>query len=584
MASFEQASDINILAETANLERIEVLKGPASTLFGEINPGGVINVVTKKPLSQPFYEAEVQIGSRDFFRPRIDFSGPLTQDGNLLYRLNALISNDDGFRDFNQNIQREFVAPVLTWKISDRTDLTVELEYLHEERPFDSGLVAFGDGVVDVPRDRITGEPRDFREQESFTTGYRFEHRFSEDWRIRQAFRYARQEDFGLFALPLSLNESTGILSRANGTSETLAELYALQTNLIGKFTTGSIQHTLLFGVDLGRNTTSDVINTSLLRPAFLNIFNPVYGQVGDPSRDVLSNDILRTSRLGVYLQDQIALSENLKLVGGLRYDAIEQELRSRPSFFVPGGRDREQTPDALSPRVGIVYQPIPEISLFTSYARSFSPNTGTTFNGNFLEAEEGEGYDIGVKAELLQSQLFATLAYYNITRQNVASPDPVNPFGSVASGEQRSQGFEFDLSGEILPGWNIVASYGYTDAEVIEDNVIDIGNRLAGIPKHSANLWTTYTIQRGSLEGLGVGIGFNLAGERQGDLRNSFQLNSYFLTNAAIFYNQENWRVAVNFKNIFDVNYIQGVPFTRTRGIEVGEPFTVFGSLSVNF
>lgn len=178
LASFEQISDINILAETANLERIEVLKGPASTLFG-INPGGVINVVTKKPLSQPFYEAEVQICSRDFFRPRIDFSGPLTQDGKLLYRLNALAANDDGFRDFDQNIQREFVAPVLTWKISDRTDLTVELEYLDEERQFDSGLVAFGDGVVDVPRDRITGEPRDFREQESFTTGYRFEHRFS---------------------------------------------------------------------------------------------------------------------------------------------------------------------------------------------------------------------------------------------------------------------------------------------------------------------------------------------------------------------------------------------------------------------
>lgn len=154
----------------------------------------------------------------------------------------------------------------------------------------------------------------------------------------------------------------------------------------------------------------------------------------------------------------------------------------------------------------------------------------------------------------------------------------------SVATGEQQSRGVEFDLSGEILPGWNIIASYAYTDAEVTQHNVTPIGNRLAGIPKHSFNVWTTYTIQTGSLQGLGFGVGVNYVGKREGDLDNSFQLPSYFLPDAAIFYQRDNWRFAVNFKNLFKEKYYPGAPFGRTAGVAVGEPLTVIGSVSVEF
>lgn len=148
----------------------------------------------------------------------------------------------------------------------------------------------------------------------------------------------------------------------------------------------------------------------------------------------------------------------------------------------------------------------------------------------------------------------------FDITKQNVAAPDPRFPLGglSVATGEQQSRGVEFDLSGEILPGWNIIASYTYTDAEVTQHNVTPIGNRLAGIPKHSFNVWTTYTIQTGSLQGLGFGVGVNYVGKREGDLDNSFQLPSYFLPDAAIFYQRDNWRFAVNFKNLFNWEWLQ--------------------------
>ncbi|MEO0491054.1 MAG: TonB-dependent receptor, partial [Cyanobacteria bacterium J06659_2] len=153
-----------------------------------------------------------------------------------------------------------------------------------------------------------------------------------------------------------------------------------------------------------------------------------------------------------------------------------------------------------------------------------------------------------------------------------------------VATGEQRSQGIELDLSGEILPGWRVIANYAYTDARVTQDNAIPLGNGLAGIPEHSANVWTTYTLQDGDLAGLGFGFGLNYVGERPGDLNNSFRLDEYWVTNAAIFYDRNDFQLALNFKNLFNTNYIQGTPISRVRGIEPGEPFTIVGSISFRF
>lgn len=273
----------------------------------------------------------------------------------------------------------------------------------------------------------------------------------------------------------------------------------------------------------------------------------------------------------------------SMQLLAGLRYDTVKQNIRTAPGFFNPVASDTSHTDDAFTPRVGIVYQPIEELSLYGSYSQSFTPNTGTSVDGNLLKPETGEGYEVGVKTDLLRSRLSATLAYFDITKQNVATADPNFDLALVAAGEQRSRGVEVDVTGQILPGWNVIAAYAYTDAEVTKDNTIPIGNQLAGIPKHSGSLWTTYEIQRGDLRGFGIGIGFNYVGEREGVLENSFKVGSYFLTNAAIFYRRNNWRVGLNFKNIFDIDYTPGVPNGRTR-IPVGEPFTVIGSVSVGF
>jgi iron complex outermembrane receptor protein len=572
----------NGASETSNLERVEVLKGPASILYGEVQPGGVINLVSKQPLAQPTYQAELQLGNREFVEPSIDFSAPLTEDGQVRYRLNASYHHNDGFVDFEQDFNRFFIAPIVSWQIGENTDLSFQLQYTDEKAPLENGLVASGDGIIeDVPYDRNISEPDDFTEKQRFNLGYNLEHRFSKNWKIRNAFRYSNRnlEDFS--ALPFGFDETTGIVTRILGLRVVDLENYSLQTNVVGEFKTGAIAHTLLTGIDLNRTDERDESKIDDT-PQLLNIFDPVYDQIIEPNFDQIPaafNNDTQTDRLGIYIQDQVTFTEQIKLLAGLRYDTVETNIVDKFN-----STETTQNDDAVTPRVGMVYQPIPELSLYGSYSQSFIPSEEVTSNGDPLEAETGEGFEFGVKSELLEKKLSATLAYFNITKQNVGTPDPVNPNFSVSTGEQKSQGIEFDLSGEISPGWKIITSYAYIDAEVSEDNSIPVGNRLYNAPEHSASLWTTYEIQQGGLKGLGFGGGFNFVGERQGDLANSFTVDSYFLTNAAVFYKRDNWRLGLNFKNLFDLNYIAATQNSRTNANEPGAPFTVIGSVSVKF
>ncbi len=576
--------------EIANVERIEVLRGPASILFGQLDPGGAVNVVSKRPLETPFYKVALQAGSYGLVRPQVDLSGPLTEDGSLLYRLNAVYQHEDGFRDFDQKTNRFFIGPTLTWRISDRTEIDFQLEYLDDERPLDPGLVALGNRVADIPHDRILGEPDDRIESTFIRVGYDFEHRFNKNWTLRNAFRYLESNDdiSATLSFPFigGLDETTGLLSRVFAEQTVSNETLALQTNVVGKFTTGSIDHTLLLGVDLAQYRLNSESFTLFFPPNVrvpINVFNPVYGAVPRPDRldAPTSSETIDTDSLQIYIQDQIKLLDNLILVAGFNYETVSQNTTT-----IRGGRTTaiDLSEDAFSPRVGLVYQPIENLSLYANYARSFFPSAAVTVDDNPLQAEKGEGFEVGVKTELFNQRLLATLAYFNLTRQNVATADPLDPRFSVATGEQQSQGIELNVTGEILPGWNVLGSYTYTDAEITADNRFEVGNRLPGVPKHSASLWTTYEIQTGSLEGLQFGLGFNWVSDRTGDFQNSFNLDNYFLTSAAIAYQRDNWRFGLNFQNIFDVNYIAGTPRTRTRGIQPGEPFTVIGSISYEF
>ncbi|MEM1254642.1 MAG: TonB-dependent receptor [Cyanobacteria bacterium P01_H01_bin.21] len=575
--------------ELSNLETIEVLKGPASILAGSINPGGAINLVTKQPLSEPFYNLEFQAGNRGLISPSIDLSGPLTVDGRLRYRLNALYRNQDSFRGFDTDDERFFVAPTVSWQIGDRTDLTVYLEYLDDERPGDLGLVALGDEVADVPSDLVVGELDDIAREETLRVAYQFEHRFSDRWKLRNGFSFFRSDASSELITALSvLDETAGDILLAptfDGGVETALDL---QTNVVGEFNTGSIEHQVLLGVDLFRNVLDDrFLRFDFFSPIPFNVFDPVYGTVSRPDREdtpLFALQEIRDDGLGIYLQDQITLLDNLKLLAGFRYDTIEQEVTNGPTFLNPTSSESTINEDAFTPRIGVVYQPIEEVSLYGSYSTSFLPNTATTVEGELMKPERGEQFEIGARAELLEGRLTANLALFDITKENVATADPDNFSFSVATGEQRSRGVELDIAGEILPGWNIIANYAYTDAEITDDEDGNEGNRLTGAPENNVNLWTTYDIQNGPLEGLGFGLGVNYVSERFGDTANSFTADEYFLTNAAVSYKRDNWRAAFNIRNLFDVDYIESAGRTRTIGISPGEGFTLIGSFSLEF
>jgi iron complex outermembrane receptor protein len=574
----------NVLQETANIERIEVLKGPASVLFGNVEPGGIINIIPERPLSFPEYTFDLQLGNFGLVRPQIDLTGPLNEDRTVLYRLNALYERSEGFRDFDQNIQRFFVAPSLSWDISENTNLLFEFEYLYDERPFDRGLVAIGDEVADIPLDRILGEPDDFLENESYSIGYRLEHEFSEDWQIRNAFRFSSSDTLDIKADPRFEvdNETTGELSRFFRSNDDLQQLFEFQTAVLGSFLTGPIEHDIAVGFDYFRNFSQGT-NRELPETPSINIFDPVYEVIPQPDLDEFTN-LIRDSRreidtYGIYLQDLVSLTDNLKLLLGGRFDFSDQ-------LEVRFGSSSSRYDEAFSPRVGIVYQPIEPLSLYASFSRSFAPNFGITADGEPLEPERGTQYEIGARAELLDGRLSTNLAFFDLTKTNIADSDPNDPTFtfSVAVGEQRSRGIELDIVGEPLPGWNLIASYAYTDAEITEGVFgIPDGNRPSNVPENSASLWTTYEIQQGTLEGLGFGVGLFFVGERSGDDANTFELPSYLRTDASLYYRQDNWRAGVNIRNLFDIDYFEGVEFGRVT-VKPGAPFTIIGSISVTF
>ncbi|MEH2277489.1 MAG: TonB-dependent siderophore receptor [Nostoc sp.] len=283
---------------------------------------------------------------------------------------------------------------------------------------------------------------------------------------------------------------------------------------------------------------------------------------------------------LGVYAQDFISIGDKVKILLGGRFDIAAASQKDRIN-----GVSLDQENSAFSPRVGVVYQPIAPISLYASYSRSFQPARASSRNGDSkpFEPTIGEQFEVGVKSEFLDGRLAATLAAYQLTKQNIVVTDPNNPRFSLQVGEQRSRGIEFDVAGQILPGWNIIASYTYIDPEITEDTRPAYkGDQPISVPRNSASLWTTYEIQTGSWKGFGFGGGLFFVGDRQGDLPNTFTLPSYVRTDAVIYYRRDNWRVGLNIKNLFDVNYFES---SNSRyGVFPGAPLTVLGTVSWQF
>ncbi|MGF1566530.1 MAG: TonB-dependent siderophore receptor [Nodosilinea sp.] len=563
---------------TSDIERVEVLRGPASVLFGQGEPGGIINLVPKRPLGEPFYDVSASVDSFGSYDGTVDLSGPITSDSTLRYRLNLSYENFDSFRNLVDGRQL-LISPIITWDISPSTSLDVYGQYTSDRETIDEGLVVGANGIIDLPRERFLGE--DFGEfsQDQFNLGYRLNHEVNDNLTLRHALQYQQYSPRRYAPLFDSLDETTGELGRLAYFSGGNYQRFFTNAEAVGRFNTGSIPHQLLFGVEY-RNT--------LEKPNFqfsnvydsINIFAPVY--VGVPfaiEPEFFRDDTIRT--WGIYLQDQIDILPNLKLLAGVRYDTADQ-FRTTQDIGQPR-EEFSQSDSAFSPRVGVVYEPVEPLSLYASYTTSFQPAFGTSRNADAsnFDPERGRQFEVGVKGNITDT-LSVTLALFDIRRQNVQTPDPNDPLFTVQTGEVASRGFELGLGGEILPGWNITTNYTALDAFVSEDNTIPVGNRLANVPDNQFSLWTTYQIQTGSLEGLGFGLGLYYVSLRVGNSDNSFTLPSYFRTDAALFYRRHNWRAQLNVENLFDTRYFTSSD--QFLGVIPGAPLTVSARVGVEF
>ena len=570
--SFGDAGQLGL----ANVERVEVLKGPPSVLYGPADPGGLVNIVTKKPGTEPHYSITGRAGSFDFYRSDIDFNQPLTEDGKLLARLNASYQNTDSFRDHFINSARIQVAPTLRWLPTSRTTVDLELEYYKQDQQFDYGVVAVDGKALALPRERFLGERADRAESDELRIQATVDHRFNDDWSLRTLARFSDANATPTQSFPLGSAVDGGPLNRRFFAFDQDFQNYALQANLTGKFETGPLEHQFLFGVDGNFTRFESESRSADLDP--IDIFDPVYGATPGPLSAPGTQD-RRVDFYGVYIQDLVSFGNHWKLLLGGRFDTTKTQ------FDRNGASVTDKWDQAFSPRAGLVFQPIDDLSIYASYTTSFLPPlSGASFDGEEFEPDEGEQFEVGVKRDWFDGRLSTTLAAYQLTRSNVSTADLQNPGFSIQVGEQRSRGVELDIVGELAPGWRITGSLAYLDTEITKDNTLPTGNQLINAPKWSGTLWATYAFQNNPLRGLEIGGGVFLVGDRKADFTNQVDVDGYARADLLARYEiNDNISLALNVDNLFDEDYVEGVVF-GPNFIEPGAPRSLFGTVQVKF
>jgi iron complex outermembrane receptor protein len=585
--------------EVANLEQLEVMKGPAAAIYGRIEPGGLINVVTKKPLDTPYYSLEQQFGSYDLFRTTADATGPINKDRSLLYRLNLAYQNNDLFIDKMEQ-ERVFFAPSFSWKPSDRTEVNLNLEYQYDTRTNYTGLPVLGNRPINVPVSHYLGFGSDnaVAIHEKNLVGFDWSHQFNNDWKIQQRFHYYNLDYQGnnqsFFNRPVNSTDKRTAIRSTTTTPIDDTDTVATNIDLTGKFKLWGTPNQVLAGMDYFWEQRDAQGYAKSRPPEFyrpvVDVFNPVYGQVPLPTaKDFNSFSTLTQDWFGTYFQDQITLFDKLHIMGGGRYDwATRRSGSAATSLATAINNETEVNNDAFSPRVGVVYQPWQWIALYGNYVESFGgANTALASNGKPLDAETAQQYEVGFKTEFFNKKLLSTVAFYDLTKQNIATADRINPLFSVQTGEARNQGTEVDISGQVTDGLNLIASYAYTDTEITQDNRGNQGHRLWNIPRNSGSFWAKYAVQEAALRGLSVGAGAYMIGQREGNNENNWQMPGYVRVDALLGYT---WNVGrskittqLNVNNLLDKTIYETSAFGSYLA-QPGAPRTFMGSIKMEF
>lgn len=552
-------------------ERIEVLKGPASVLYGQSSPGGIVNMVSRRPTFEPRGEISLQYGTWDRWQGAFNTSGPLDQDGEFAYSLTGLILNTDTNLDYS-NKERYLIAPALTWRPSGDTTLTILAQYQHDDfrgstlnwLPTVGTIVENPNGQIS--RDLFTGDPNYQNwDRTAYSLGYILDHHFDDVWSFRQhaRFTYNRLSYGGVYISRLAADLVTG--NRQAYGMQSHSHDWTLDNQVQAQFETGALRHTLLMGVD-GQILASDSTTEANLAAPPINIFDPVHG-IDIPNIAPYTDSRTVTEQYGLYMQDQIRVDDWAFLLG-VRHDwAVARDKDAMSN------EKETQNDSAFTFRGGIVYLFDNGLAPYASYTESFEPQIG---NSGIFDPTTGQQFEVGLKYEPPGMDSLITLAAFELTRQNVLSTDPTGT--TTQSGEVRSRGIELEGKATLVDGLSLTASYTYLDAEVTQsDNTVigynglnvrepgpEQGKTPVAVPEHAASLWLDYTVQSGGLEGVGLGAGVRYVGETYGDKRNTTTVPGFTLVDAALRYDLSNlgpafagWETAVNATNLFDKEYI---------------------------
>jgi iron complex outermembrane receptor protein len=580
------AGNIPPAVDIYNLDRIEVLRGPASVLYGQASPGGLVNMVSKMPTADPTHEILLQGGNRNDFEGAFDLGGPVDQDKHLLYRVTGLAHTADNQVDFAKN-QRISIAPSVTWTPDTDTSVTLYANYQRDPRvglynfvPATGTLLANPNGKL--PTSFYAGDPGfNTIDRTQYSVGYKLKHRFDSTWTVRQNFRYMHVDGNMNQVLPLDMSTDGRTLDRYVLVDHERLNAATLDNQIQANFATGAMRHTLLGGVDFQHTTFDQSMGQGLGAPS-LDIWSPVYNQPIDvPVADMLTHQTQR--QLGVYAQDQMRLGKWAFLLGG-REDWTRSGTDDLGSNTSSAQSDRKFTW-----RAGAVYLFDNGVSPYVSYSTSFTPQIGTRSDGSSFVPTTGQQYEAGVKYQPRGSESFVTASAYRLTQQNVATTDPLDPAFRIQTGEIRSQGVELEGHLNLAKGLNLIASYGYNDPTVTRSNDGDVGKMPLNVPRNTASLWMDYAQLTGPLAGLDVGGGVRYIGATFGDTANTLKVPGFTLVDAAVAFDlgrlspaYRGWRAGVNVSNLFDKTYVSECSNTAYCLYGVGR--TVLATLRISW
>jgi iron complex outermembrane receptor protein len=551
---FSSSRGYNGLRDSSSTNSVEILKGPASALYGRGEPGGTVNITTKKPRFDPAQWLDVSFGSFNDRRVAVDLTGPISE--TLAYRLNAAYEQGDSFRD-TLHTKRSFASPSFIWLLGDSTTISYEVEASEQKTPFDRGVVAVNGVLGLIPNSRFLGEPNDGPiTVKSLGHQVFVQHELNDKWRLQSGLSYRDSSLEGNSTEANNLLADGQTLRRQRRHRDFSATDVSGRVELLGKFDTGPVVHSILVGVDAYKFEDRRVQlrrNPSATNAYAINIYNPVYGGVADPM--TLSIDTLENQRAhGIYAQDQVDLTDRWKLLAGVRRDSYDQTVTNNRLAV-----SNHQELSATSPRAGLVYQPSQVISLYMTAAKGFRPNSGISVDNKAFPAEDSRSYEVGTKLETADGKVTGTLALYKISKKNVLTTNPANTDFSISAGEVGSKGVELDVSGELVKNVRFSAAYAYTDAKVTKgDNTITTGTQFPNVPKNSANVVVTPMFKIGDANA-SLGAGVNYVGERLGDvaISSNFRLPAYTTVKLISSYSPtKKLRLSLNVENLFNKTY----------------------------